>query len=120
MAPAVTEPSLTFDAAELFVDEAAQIAAQEDGEVSQGEDLLDDHYIRNRERRFDELPIDRDVVILLIDRDDCCEPVEVDLPTFAAEFEQRQGQGRYIGPDAPYLITVREGRVERIEEVFLP
>lgn len=118
--PGATESSVTFDVAELFVGEAATVAAIEDGEPSDGEELLDDHYIRNPERDFAVLPLTEDVVILAIDQEDCCDPVEIDLATFASAFLEEREDQTLVGPEAPYQVTVRDGHVERIEEVDLP
>lgn len=118
--PGATESSITFDVAELFVGETATVAAIEDGELSDGEELLDDHYIRNPERDFAVLPLTEDVVILAVDQQDCCEPVEIDLATFASAFVEEREDQTLVAPEVPYTVTVRDGHVERIEEVYLP
>ncbi|GBC86719.1 hypothetical protein HRbin12_00717 [bacterium HR12] len=111
--------TLRFDLASFLTgDEANEAAAERGDEVP----VPNDYYIVNDNPRLRTLPIDPDVEIRVIDWSHCCELVAGELGPFLDAFATRHHpwDALYQGSQAPYWITVRDGRVTRIEVQYLP
>jgi hypothetical protein len=119
---------LEVDEAEMLTGEAAVIAAREDGEIGEGEDLPNDFYIRDLEAPLVELVIAPDVVVSLQacypDEGECVTVEPVDLDTWRVLLGSEDDPGlawQWYGMGTlPYHFTVEDGVVTAIEEQYLP
>ena len=112
---------VTFDLSQFFTGEEAQRAAEEDGAVAPGEPVPNDYYIRNQNTQLRDLPVKASLKIRIVDWADCCDLIRGEFEPFASAFDlDADTSGRYHGPDSPYFITVKNGFITEIEEVFLP
>lgn len=116
--PVGPPPSLVLDLAYFLTGEDAARAAQEHGDEYPPPN---DYYIVNDNPMLRTLEVSPDVRIRLVDWADCCDVfVAGDLVPFAEGFANPDPSGAYRGPTSPYWIWVREGRVVKIQEQYLP
>lgn len=101
-----TTATMNLDLAQLLTGDEAVAAAEADGVEEVG-----DFYIRNLVETEIEVQLAPRAPVFVIPADDCCDPVEVDVPTFAAD---------YVDRVVPVRITVEDGIVVRLEEQYLP
>lgn len=101
-----TTATMNFDLAQMLTGDDAVAAAEADGVEEVG-----DFYIRNLLDTTIEVQLAPRAPVFIIPVDDCCDPVEVDVPTFAADYVERV---------VPVRITVEDGIVVRVEEQYLP
>lgn len=112
---------VTFDLSQFLTGDEAQQAAEEDGAVAPGEPVPNDYYIRNQNAKLRDLPVRASLKLRIVDWADCCDLIPGEFGPFAAAFDlDADTSGQYHGPDSPYLITVKNGFITEIEEVFLP
>jgi hypothetical protein len=116
--------TLTMDTAEFLSGEEANRAAAEDGVIEEGESVENDYYVRNRDETTVDLPIASDVSVTHIHCNGGCRE---DLPgTFedlAASFadpEPKTLADEYRGSDSQYWVTIEDGEVATIDELYLP
>jgi hypothetical protein len=127
-------PTISFDVAQFFFGKDVQKAAEEDGAVSPGEGVPNDHYQRNPETQTQALMLATDAsltaavpVTRLIPyeeararcRKGCSDGViPVSLAEFLASFEEKRHGLTAAG--VPVWITIRDGVVIRIDEQYFP
>jgi len=117
--PAAT---LAFDEAQFLTGQAAQKAAEEDGVVSPGEALPNDHYIRNREKTTQTLRIANDAKITAKRCPLCRHGRDGQLDPFLASFMKGRQTfaDPYRGKYSLYWLTIRDGEVAAIDEQYVP
>lgn len=102
-------PYADFDVARLYTGDAALQAQADD--VPGCEEVVD-YCIDNADDTHKLVPIVDDADVLDIDiAGDCCEAATGDLETFDADRNP---------PDTPVEITVADGEITRIEEIYFP
>ncbi len=94
-----------FDLAQLFTGDDAVAAAAEDGV-----ELDTDYYIRNVNPKLRAIEVDPRAEVSDIDYDACCEPQSTNIADFAAGLE----------PPTPVKLTVEDGIVTVVEELYFP
>jgi hypothetical protein len=102
--------SLTFDLAYFLTDQDAIDAC--------GKDIPNGYCIVNDNPKLRTLPVDRTVIVRYIPVDACCQLRIGNFPAFA-EAVNGTAQTDY-DQNAPWWITVVDGRVVRIVQQFLP
>ena len=112
---AVAAPrSLRVDLAEFLTGEEAQEAAED-----RGDEVTNDYYIVNDERRLRSVPVSDDVIVLYVPRG-AAGPDLVD-GTWDAFVEAVSDDGESdIDGDAPWWITIEAGGIVQIEQQYLP
>jgi hypothetical protein len=115
---------VTFDLAQWLSGDAANRAAVEDGQIEQGEEVANDSYVRNINRRTRVLRMSPDarIVIARIDCTPTCDPAGT-FEGLAGSFDDDTPHDLYSpyrGADTQYWITVRDGVVVEIEEQYSP
>ena len=102
--------TIEFDEAQFLRGEAAQKAAEQDGEVAPGEPVSNDYYIRDLDRRTTTLRVATGVQVTVVRCPTSC----------------RQGiPGRFSalrtgGDHPPYWVTTKGGVVTRIDQQYVP
>jgi hypothetical protein len=107
--------AIEIDLAEMLTGEEAIAAAREAGVIGPDEDLPNDFYVRDLDDAVHHVGIDRDAVVELVDCTAACQLVEVTLADFLAE--------RAVPFNAEYAlfeITITDGRVTAVSEIYLP
>lgn len=104
--PAMDGTTAEFDLAELLTGAAAAEAAE-----AAGEEPLD-FYLKNDNPKLRTVTIAPDAEVRDIDPADCCEPKDVTVADFAA--------ARADGERTPVAITVEDGTVTALEEIYFP
>jgi hypothetical protein len=116
--------TLRFDAAEFLSGAEGLRAAREDGAIGPEEPLSNDYYIRNRDRSTEVLQLAEEVAVTHVHcNGGCREDLPGDLDGLVASFSLRESPGlgaEYRGPFSQYWLTFEEGRVTRIDELYLP
>lgn len=102
--------SLTFDLAYFLTDQDAIDAC--------GQDIPNGYCIVNDNPKLRTLPVDRTVIVRYIPVDACCQLQIGNFPAFT-EAVNGTAQTDY-DPNAPWWITVVDGRIVRIVQQFLP
>ena len=121
----LSEAELSFDEAELLVGAAADEAARAAGELELGEHVDNDYYIRDKDHELAMFPIAADVEVHLLKRsgppDHTLETVtsKSSLAALARHFRASNAESKTVR-EAYYRLTVRSGKVTRVEEVFFP
>ena len=110
----VDESAVVVDKIEILAGEEAEAARADDGEPPV-EDGLDIPYLRNRNDLLRTLPVAADVTVAVYDCSQACEHVEWSYADLVAGEPLPYG-----GPDAPFMVTVLDGEVVEISEVYLP
>lgn len=115
----VEDRTMRFDLAYFLTGEEANDAAAEHGDEVP---VPNDYYIVNDNPRLRTLPIDPDVEVWVIDWANCCDLVRGGVQPFVDAFQTRHHpwDAMYQGREAPYWITVEDGRVVKIEVQYLP
>jgi hypothetical protein len=104
--------SITLDKVEILSGAEAEAARAEDGEPDPGADVP---YIRNRNDRLRTIPVASDVAVEVFDCSGACE-----LVPWAYTDLVDGTPLPYGSPETPFTVTVRDGKVEKIVEVYLP
>jgi hypothetical protein len=116
--------TLGVDLADMLSGEEARVAAVEDGEISEGEDLPNDFYIDNDEEVLELFHVSDDAQFALISGTDTSERVVVDAQVLADLYEGTyEGEPIYsIPPGTPIAmdVTITDGLVSGAEAVYLP
>ena len=116
--------TLTIDAAEFMSGEEANRAAAEDGVIEEGESVENDYYVRNPDETTVDLPITSDVSVTHIHcNGGCREDIPGTLADLAASFadpEPKTLTDEYRGSGSQYWVTVQDGQVAAIDELYLP
>jgi len=129
--------TIGFDVAQFFFGEDVQKAAEEDGAVAPGEAVSNDHYERDRRKEIHVLAVAPDVQVtpglpasfLLshVSREtlkNCSvQPLGADCAVSPSEFFAAAKQMKEYAagyPGIPVWVTIREGRVVRIDEQYFP
>lgn len=110
----VGESAIVVDRIEILSGEEAEAARAEDGQPPV-EDGLDIPYLRNRNDLLRTLPVAADVTVAVYDCSQACEHVEWSYADLVAGEPLPYG-----GPDGPFVVTVLDGEVVEISEVYLP
>jgi hypothetical protein len=98
-----------FDLAELLTGKAAA-----DAQAQAGVEEPLDFYVRNVNPKLSAILVDPEAQVLDVDDDDCCEPKSTTPAKFAADREQRHEERTAV------KLTVVNGTVTRIEEIYFP
>jgi hypothetical protein len=111
--------TMRFDLAYFLTGEEANEAAADHGDEVP---VPNDYYIVNDNPRLRTLDVDPGVEIWAIDWANCCDLVEGEIQPFVDAFETRHHEwdAMYQGRQAPYWVTVEDGRVVKIEVQYLP
>ena len=110
----VSETEVIVDRIEILSGVEAAAARADDGEPPV-EDGLDIPYLRNRNDRLRTLPVADDVVVVVYDCSQACEHIEWSYDDLVAGTPLPYGSS-----EIPFTLTVRDGRVVEIAEVYLP
>jgi hypothetical protein len=127
-------PTISFDVAQFYFGKNGQKAAEEDGAVAPGEAVPNDHYERNPNTRASALTVANDASVTAASpvsrlipygkvqarcRSACADgTVPASLAEFFAAFE-KTSDGMTAAGD-PVWVTIRDGRVVRIDEQYFP
>jgi len=109
----VEPASLRFDLAEFLTDQEAQDAAEE-----HGDEATDGYYIVNDNPRLRTLPVADDVRVRYIPISACCDLVAGTWDQYVAAVNGTAQTD--LDGSAPWWITVRDERIVRIEQQYLP
>lgn len=110
-------PSLVFDLAYYLTGPAADKAAQEAGVVGPGAEVENDYFIQNDNPRLRTLPVAREVEIEVLEQvGDPETSSKVSLDTFASYF-RASGDPH---ADSGHWVTMRDGKVRRVEQQYSP
>ncbi len=115
----VPAQTMRFDLAYFLMgDEANQAAAEHGDEVP----VPNDYYIVNDNPKLRTLAVSPDVEVWVIDWADCCDLVSGEVQPFMDAFATKHHawDALYSGSEAPYWVTVQDGRVVKIEVQYLP
>src|SRR5512145_2081560 len=115
--------TLTIDTAAFLSGEEANRAAAEDGVIEEGESVENDYYVRNPDETTVELPITSDVSVTHIHcNGGCREDLPGKLEDLATSFADPEPNltDEYRGSDSQYWVTVQDGEVVAIDEMYLP
>jgi hypothetical protein len=116
--------TLTIDTAEFLSGEEANRAAAEDGVIEEGESVENDYYVRNPDETTTGLPITSDVSVTHIHcNGGCRENLPGEFEDLAASFadpEPKSLADEYRGSASQYWVTVQDGEVVAIDELYLP
>jgi hypothetical protein len=104
-------PRLVIDIEQWFTDQAAFVAAEEDGVI-----LDHPYYIRNSNPRWRTIAIDAAATVSLIPFGDRPYSTDVNLSRFGELFSSYEGRGIRL---SPYWITTEDGKVVAIEEQLI-
>jgi hypothetical protein len=116
--------TLRFDAAEFLTGAKGLRAAREDGAIEPEEPLSNDYYVRNSDRSTETLVLADEVAVTRVQcNGGCREKLPGELNALAASF--RLGDvpnlsDPYRGRHTQYWLTIEEGEVKRIDELYLP
>ena len=113
-------PRVVIDVAQWFTDDAAVVAAIEDGRLPPGSTSIENgYYIRNDDPRWRvvEVTPTTTVALTVFPYGDIEEPREVPFARFDELF--REDQRSAIRP-FPYWVTVERGVITSIEQQFIP
>ncbi len=119
-----TPPTIEVDVAEFLSGEAANAAAVEDGVIAEGESVENDYYIRNPAKDVLTLDAAEDVRVTHVQCPaGCTEGIPGQFDELAASFDdpgEKTLLDEYRGSQSQYWITVRDGDVVAIDELYLP
>ena len=119
-----TPATLTIDTAEFLSGEEANRAAAEDGVIDEGESVENDYYVRNADKTTVDLPTTSDVSVTHIHcNGGCREDLTGTLEDLAASFadpDPKSLTDEYRGSESQYWVTVQDGEVAAIDELYLP
>jgi hypothetical protein len=107
---------------DLFRDDAASLAAREDGVIGPGEQLPNPLYVRELGMEGS-LSVAEDVRVTLLGYDEhgSPTPVEVSFQEFAQVVDSGQYEGRWYGSaNNVYHLRIREGYVIQISQIYTP
>jgi len=114
-----TPATLEIDAADFLTGEEASDAAEEDGAIAEGEGVPNDYYIRNDDETTDTLDVAAEVRVTRFECvEGCVEDVDADFATFASGFDVATDD--YRGAESQYWLTLEDGEVVAIDELYLP
>ena len=105
--------TVTVDRIEILSGAAAAAARAEDG-VPPVEEGVDIPYLRNRNPRLRTLPVAEDVTVRVYDCSGGCQLVPWTYADMVAGRDLPYGS-----PETPFEVTVRDGRVVAMSEVYL-
>lgn len=110
----VQADGITFDEIEVLAGEAAAAAREEDGEppVEEGVDIP---YLRNPTEEAYEIPVSPDVQVQVFDCAGECQ-----LTDWSYEDLVSGEPLPYGTPESPFTVTVHDGEVVEISEIYLP
>lgn len=106
--------AITLDEIEVLSGEEGAAAREEDGEPPL-EDGLDVPYLRNPTEEAYEIPVASDVRVQVFDCADDCQLVDWDYGDLVGGAPLPYGT-----PESPFTVTVNEGEVVEIAEIYLP
>lgn len=119
-----TPATLTIDTAEFLSGEEANRAAAEDGVIEEGASVENDYYVRNPDETTVDLPIASEVSVTHVHCNGSCrEDVPGTFEDLAASFanpEPKDLTDDYRGSESQYWVTVQDGEVTAIDELYLP
>ncbi|MEX0659044.1 MAG: hypothetical protein WD080_07920 [Egibacteraceae bacterium] len=107
------ENMITFDEVEVRVGEAAAAARAADGEPPVEEGVVP--YLRNPTVEAYEIPVAADVRVQVYDCSGECQLVDWDYRDLVSGASLPHGS-----PESPFTVTVHDGEVVEITEVYLP
>jgi len=125
--------TISFDVAQFFFGKAVQRAAEEDGAVAPGEPVSNDHYERNPVSEAQTLKLATDALVTAAQpvtrlavpreararcRSGCRAGIPLDLEDFFGSFEKKPDRRSAVGD--PVWVTIRDGRVVKIDEQYFP
>lgn len=117
---AFTPTQLTFDPAEFLTGEEARAAAIEDDELSPGEELPNDFYLRDLDPTTVELPVASSIDAELIDNELTHRPVTADeLEALYAGTGEASWNYGWL-ERLPVHLTVEDGEIVGIVEQYVP
>jgi hypothetical protein len=107
--------AVEIELAEMLTGEEAIEAARAAGLIGPDEDLPNDFYVRDLDDEVHHVGIESNALVELIDCTAECRPVEVPLADFLA------GRARPFNREyALYDITITDGRITALSEIYLP
>jgi hypothetical protein len=122
--------TIVADYLQWFTGDEARIAAIEDGEIAEGQELEDGYYIRNENPRLRTLSVAPATRIVLYacypDTGPCLTSESVTLPVFEqltadpTSSINTEGWSWYGSGYSPYWLTILDSSVVQIEEQYLP
>jgi hypothetical protein len=116
--------TLRFDAAEFLSGAEGLRAAREDGAIGPEEALSNDYYVRNSDRSPETLVLADEVAVTRVQcNGGCREKLPGELNALAASFHLREVPNlgdSYRGRHTQYWLTIEDGEVKRIDELYLP
>ena len=110
---------IQFDLAQLLVGEEANAAAVEDGVIEPGEDVPNDHYVRNENERVRSYPLRDPLEIRVVERE-CCDLRPLGSAEELYEWYRASDPHGFGGAGASWWLTVEDGVVVGIEEQYRP
>lgn len=120
----IGDGTIAVDPAQLLTGQAARDAAQADGVIGSREDLPNDLYIRNSEDESMEIGVDTNVHVEVLTFDDSGAITEtsISLGELITAFEGGPELVIYglVTGEFPVTLTVENGAVVQIEQVYLP
>jgi hypothetical protein len=105
---------ITLDEIEVLSGEEAAAAREEDGEPP-AEDGLDVPYLRNTAQEAYEIPVASDVLVQVFDCSAECRLVDWEYDDLVSGTPLPYGTA-----ESPFTVTVHEGEVVEIAEIYLP
>lgn len=115
---------LAFDRADFLTGDAATRAARRAGIIGPGETPPNDYFIVNSSKRRVWLTIARSVVVTHVQcKTGCKEKLPGTLAGLARSFHDNGDktlEDPYRGANTQYWLTLRAGKVVRIDELYLP
>lgn len=120
----VSAHTAKFDVAQWFTGDAANRAAQEDGEIKPGETVPNDYYVRNASTFVRTVPLADFVLVSRVDCNAGCGDRAGTLAGLAESFRTATAStgfdAAYRGKYTSYWLKVEHGKVVRIDEQYRP
>jgi hypothetical protein len=107
--------SIEFDELDILTGEEARQAAVEAGAIEPDEDLPNDVWLRDDSDATERATVDPGAVVWIYDCTGACERVQVELGAFLRHEIEPFG-----GDDAVWEITITDGMISSLLEVYLP
>jgi hypothetical protein len=121
--PQAKPVTIDFDRATFLVGKAANRAARADGVLPPGQSIPDDYYVRNADKRTVLLALAPAIRVSAVRcLTSCKEGYTGERVGWLASFNRHGAtlEDRYRGAETQYWLTVRGGRVTRVDEQYLP
>jgi hypothetical protein len=117
-------PVIAFDSADFLTGDEAYEAALADGAIGPGEPVSNDYYIRNDDTGVVRVPVDSEARVTVVSCPaSCTEGADAELAGFLASLAdpgETTLADKYRGTSSQYWVLIRSGRVERIDEQYVP